>query len=116
MCSAWLIPSFLETTDAEAGRVLGLDGTGRGGPRSDQERGEVVVPIPKDYEDLCVLVDEALVAFIEVELMHDEDGDVPLPHGDHVVYVRVLERDPVVSIFATIVLDVEDIDAARREA
>ena len=109
-------PAFLGTTDAEAGRVLGLTAPAEEVPERDQERGEVVVPIPKDHEDLCVLVDEALVAFIEVELMHDEDGDVPLPHGDHVVYVRVLEKDPVVSIFATIVLDVEDIDAARREA
>lgn len=109
-------PAFLETTDAEAGRVLGLTAPAEKVPECDKERGEVVVPIPKDHEDLCALVDEALGAFLDVELMHDEDGDVPLPHGDHVVYVRVLEKDPVVAIFATIVLDVEDIDAARREA
>lgn len=112
-------PAFLETTDAEAGRVLGLTAPAEEVPELEQERHlereEVLVPIPKDHDDLWVLVDEALVALFGVELDHDDDGDVPLPHGDHVVYVRVLETDPVVAIFANIVVDVEDIDAARRE-
>lgn len=45
----------------------------------------------------------------------DADGDVPIVFGTTLVYVRTADAQPVVSIFAILVQDVADLDAARRE-
>ena len=45
----------------------------------------------------------------------DADGDVPIVFGTTLVYVRTADSQPVVSIFAILVQDVADLDAARRE-
>ncbi|MGD8201045.1 T3SS (YopN, CesT) and YbjN peptide-binding chaperone 1 [Ornithinimicrobium sp. W1679] len=45
----------------------------------------------------------------------DADGDVPIVFGTTLVYVRTADAQPVVSIFAILVQDVADLDAASRE-
>lgn len=45
----------------------------------------------------------------------DADGDVPIVFGTTLVYVRTADAQPVVSIFAILVQDVADLEAARRE-
>lgn len=46
---------------------------------------------------------------------HDADGDIPIIFGTTLVYVRTADSQAVVSIFAVVVQDIADLDAARRE-
>jgi hypothetical protein len=48
------------------------------------------------------------------EIVFDADGDIPIRWGSVVVYVRVLEDNPVIRIFSPLVRDVQITDALRE--
>ena len=69
----------------------------------------------EDRDHLQRLVDATLAEVLDQPVAHDEDGDVPVPVGESVVWVQVLPDRPSVALFAILVDDVTDVDAAARE-
>lgn len=65
--------------------------------------------------DLRQAVDATLHSTMGHAPRHDSDGDIPILFGTTLVYVRVADGQPVVSIFGVVVQDIADMDAARRE-
>lgn len=59
-----------------------------------------------DSDELRDLVAEAVSSVVDVEVEFDPDGDVPVPVGSTVVYVRVEEDSPSVTLFAAVLRDV----------
>lgn len=68
-----------------------------------------------DRDHLQRMVDATLAEVLDQPIAHDEDGDVPVPVGESVVWVQVLPDRPSVALFAILVDDVADVDAAARE-
>lgn len=66
--------------------------------------------------ELRELVDATLHVALGHPPRHDHDGDVPILFGSALVYVRVADAQPVVTVFAIPVQDIGDLEAARREA
>lgn len=66
-------------------------------------------------EHLQALVDAALVPLFGSFPEKDADGDIPVPYGSSVVYVRVESEVPVVSLFSIVARDVTDLGRARFE-
>lgn len=69
----------------------------------------------EDRDHLQRMVDATLAEMLDQPIAHDEDGDVPVPVGESVVWVQVLPDRPSVALFAILVDDVADVDAAARE-
>lgn len=69
----------------------------------------------EDREHLQRMVDATLAEMLDQPIAHDEDGDVPVPVGESVVWVQVLPDRPSVALFAILVDEVTDVDAAARE-
>ncbi len=69
----------------------------------------------EDRDHLQRMVDATLAEMLQQPLAHDEDGDVPVPVGESVVWVQVLADRPVVALFAILVDDIVDVEAAERE-
>lgn len=76
---------------------------------------EPVAVMPDDAEHLRVLVDTALTPLFGEPPTHDGDGDVPVPWGSSLVYVRVDDERPVVEIFGFAALEVTDLERAAFE-
>jgi hypothetical protein len=74
---------------------------------------EPLAVTPESAEHLRELVAAALTAAGEREPQADEDGDIPLPMGSALVFVRVSENAPVVEMFAFVVRGIE---ASQRAA
>ena len=70
---------------------------------------------PVDDAHLALLVDRALTPVLGHAPERDSDGDVPVPAGSAVVFVRTDARAPVVRLFALMVVEISDVDAAVRE-
>lgn len=69
---------------------------------------EELIVFPTDRDDLVEHVVRAVhVLLDEAEVKVDSDGDVPIRVGDSVVFVRVLEKSPVVDVFAHLVTEPE---------
>ncbi len=73
------------------------------------------VTYPRHSEQLTQLVAEALAEAGDGPIEADEDGDYPLRLGQSVLFVRVLHDEPTVELFAELVHDVRDREAAARE-
>lgn len=71
--------------------------------------------LAEDRDHLQRMVDATLAEMLDQPIAHDEDGDVPVPVGESVVWVQVLPDRPSVALFAILVDDVTDVDAAARE-
>ncbi|MDO3397358.1 hypothetical protein QWJ41_16655 [Nocardioides sp. SOB44] len=69
----------------------------------------------EDRDHLQRMVDATLAEMLDQPIAHDEDGDVPVPVGESVVWVQVLPDRPSVALFAILVDEVTDVDAAARE-
>ncbi len=70
----------------------------------------------EDREHLQQLVDATISEMLgKHPVAHDEDGDVPVPAGESVVWVQVLADRPVVGLMAILVDDIADTEAAERE-
>lgn len=65
--------------------------------------------------ELRTAVERTLHAAMGHPPRHDADGDIPIIYGTTLVYVRTADAQPVVSVFAVVVQDVADLEAAQRE-
>jgi hypothetical protein len=79
------------------------------------ELDEPAAVMPESAEHLRELVDLALTPLFGAEPDHDEDGDIPVPWGSSLVYVRVDEDAPVVELFSCVADGVTDRQRAAFE-
>ena len=70
---------------------------------------------PADREHLDLLIDQAIAQRLGYAPPRDSDGDMPITAGTAVVFVRSQENAPVVRLFAEMVVQISDLDAAARE-
>ena len=87
-------------------------------PPSDSapvERDEPLAIMPESAEHLRDLVDEALTPLFGSAPQHDDDGDIPVPWGSSLVFVRVDDEVPVVQLFGFVVDGVKDLERAAFE-
>lgn len=70
----------------------------------------------EDRDHLQQMVDATITEMLgKHPIAHDEDGDVPVPAGESVVWVQVLPDRPSVGLMAILVDDIADTEAAERE-
>lgn len=70
---------------------------------------------PADRQHLDALVDLALAHMLGHTPHRDSDGDIPITAGSAVVFVRSQGRTPLIRLFAEMVVEISDLDAADRE-
>lgn len=79
------------------------------------ELDEPMAVMPDGADHLRELVDRALTPLFGQVPVHDRDGDIAVPWGSSIVYVRVEEERPVVELFGYVALDVTDLERAAFE-
>jgi hypothetical protein len=84
-------------------------------PAPEEPSPEPLAVMPESAEHLRDLVDAALTPLFESPPERDSDGDVPVPWGSSLVFVRVDEETPVVELFSVVVDAVADLDRAAFE-
>jgi hypothetical protein len=70
---------------------------------------------PTNRAELDRLVDRALTSVIGHPPVRDSDGDVPFVSDSAVVFVRTDDLAPIVQVFAEMVVEIRDLEAAARE-
>lgn len=65
--------------------------------------------------DLDELIDQSLEEAFGQRPERDSDGDIPIPTGTGVVYVRTHDESPLIRLFAVMVKDLQDHAAALHE-
>jgi hypothetical protein len=101
-------PAFL------AAEGLGEDPEVAAPPREEPSP-EVLAVMPESAEHLRDLVDAALTPLFGTVPERDTDGDIPVPWGSSLVFVRVDEETPVVELFSVVVDAVADLERAAFE-
>ena len=76
---------------------------------------ESALAYPQDRDELRVRVDRAVGRVYGEPVKHDSDGDVPIVLGESVLFVIVSDEEPIIELFAELVHDVTDLEAAERE-
>ena len=76
---------------------------------------EPLAVMPESAEHLGDLVDAALTPLFGSTPEKDSDGDIPVPWGSSLVFVRVDEEVPIVQLFSIVVEEVEDLGRAAFE-
>ncbi|RYP86844.1 hypothetical protein EKO23_07665 [Nocardioides guangzhouensis] len=76
---------------------------------------EPALVMPQDRDELVEAVDRALGRVYGEPVKHDSDGDVPIVLGESMLFIRVSHEEPMVELFADLVIGVEDREAAARE-
>lgn len=98
-------PAFIDTHGLDRLPIVPLPPK----PRRHIEPEEIAT-FPADRDELQLLVDAALAEMLlGSEVGHDDDGDVPIPAGQSVVFVRVRPDRAAVDLYAEIVVDVADL-------
>jgi hypothetical protein len=85
------------------------------GPPAEEQSPEPLAVMPESAENLRDLVDAALTPLFESPPERDPDGDIPVPWGSSLVFVRVDEETPVVELFSVVVDAVADLERAAFE-
>ncbi len=67
---------------------------------------DLTITVPEGADDLRDLVAEALSTAVDISIEFDADGDIPVPAASTVVYVRVDEDAPSVTLFSAALCDV----------
>ncbi|HSE70688.1 MAG TPA: hypothetical protein VLA97_08010 [Nocardioidaceae bacterium] len=80
-----------------------------------EEPQEPLAVAPADADDLRGFVDAALVPLFGDVPEKDEDGDIPVPWGSSLVFVRVNDDVPMVELFGVLADDISDVERARIE-
>ena len=109
-------PAFLITGDLQDDTDAAGSTTGNPSMStvtSDLE--EAAATMPESYEELCGLVDVALTSVFGQVPKKDEDGDIPVPWGSSLVFVRVEQDAPVVQLFSVVLSGVADLRRAAFE-
>lgn len=66
-----------------------------------------VAVLPESAEHLQELVDQVLESILGHRPVHDDDGDIPIQAGAALVFIRVLDSEPVVEIFSVLAVGVD---------
>ena len=103
-------PAFLDWPPAEDEPPTAHACTG-----DDDRFDEPLAVMPESHEHLRELVHAALTPPGGPALAYDDDGDIPLPLGSAVLFVRVAEEAPVVEAFAFVVRGELDKERAAYE-
>lgn len=104
-------PAFLDAGTLTISAPQGPDQVDAEPPVVDLDRAiRVVTPA-----ELRAAVEQTLHVAMGHPPRKDADGDIPIIYGTTLVYVRTADSQPVVSVFAIVVQDVADLDAAQRE-
>jgi len=107
-------PAFLRSTDA----VRECDPTGAGsdtGELAVERPDEPLAVMPESTEHLRDMVAAALTPPGDPVVEFDEDGNIALPAGSALLFVRVNESAPAVELFAFVVRGVQDLQRAAFE-
>ena len=107
-------PAFLRSTDA----VRECDPAGAGseaGELAVERPDEPLAVMPESTEHLRELVAAALTPPGDPVVEFDEDGNIALPAGSALLFVRVNESAPAVELFAFVVRGVQDLQRAAFE-
>lgn len=86
----------------------------RGSAAQEPDVGTVLAVYPADHEHLDLLIDRALARMFGQVPSRDSDGDIPIPVGSAVVYVRGREDARVIHLFAEVVARIRDREVAER--
>ncbi len=119
-------PSFLwtegEFEPTGLAAPLRLDEPDASGPPSDEEPSTMAEAVDRDQvtypggpEELTRLLAETLSANEGEAVEADDDGDFPLRRGSTVLFLRVADDEPMIHLFAELVHDLVDREAAHRE-
>jgi hypothetical protein len=84
-------------------------------PASVQDDEPVATYPHGGHDELVALVDAALTPYFGKPPVHDDDGDIPVPVGESLLFVRVPPDAPVVELFGFIGADVTDRQRALVE-
>jgi hypothetical protein len=105
-------PAFLA-----AGDLVDLDDEVAAGQGTVVRRAaeEPLATVPRSDEELRSLVDAALTPLFGETPKKDDDGDIPVPWGSSLVFVRVEEDVPIVQLFSIVVEGVTDLPRAAFE-
>jgi hypothetical protein len=99
--------------------VDGFEPVGFTAPAPDElppaEPVEAALVMPQDRDELVEAVDRALGRVYGEPVKHDSDGDVPIVLGESMLFIRVSHEEPMIELFADLVIGVEDREAAARE-
>jgi hypothetical protein len=96
----------------------GIDLTDGGTPVSEAPEpayDEPLAVVPDDRAELDGLVEQVLTRVLGQTPVRDQDGDIGVVSGSAVVFVRVLPDQPIIEIFAELVVAVTEPDRARFE-
>ena len=96
-----------EDADAESDEEAAIEAPG--------ELVEPPISTPTCVDELQSLVDQTLSAHLEVEVQHDDDGDVAITNGIVPVWVQVSPTAPQVRVFSIVASSVERTRQARIE-
>jgi hypothetical protein len=83
--------------------------------RSAGRADEPLATVPESDEELRDLVDAALTPLFGSVPTKDDDGDIPVPWGSSLVFVRVEQDVPIVQLFSIVVEGVTDLRRAAFE-
>jgi hypothetical protein len=104
-------PAFLDWPPAQDPQRSGPDPSAGDVDRPD----EPLAAMPESAAHLRDLVGAALTPPGGTPLECDEDGDIPLPTGSALLFVRACEEAPVVELFAFVVRGIQDVERASFE-
>ncbi len=94
----------------------GFDWAGEDAPSTEEPSGANPPAIyPRNREHLDELIDETLTEMFGATPQRDSDGDVPVPAGTGVIFVRTHEDSQLIRLFALMATDIKDLDAAIHE-
>lgn len=80
-----------------------------------EQADEPLAAQPRSSEHLHELVESALTAPGGPAIQYDEDGDIPIPTGSGMLYVRVHDEVPVVELFSLVVRGIKERERAAFE-
>ena len=101
-------PSFLTNSGFE---WTGEDTPAPGEPAPDKPP----TVYPRNREHLDELIDQTLSEMLGATPQRDSDGDVPIPAGTSVIFVRSHEETPLIRLFALLATHVGETEAAIHE-
>ena len=107
-----LHPVFLECAELEseaapqepAGALLPV-------PAAEEDEG-ALVQFPTSRDELIEQAEPVFASILGAEVEYDDDGDIPLPVGESVVYARFGRQGPTIELFSYLVVDVDQTERA----
>ena len=79
-------------------------------PILSEEDDEELIHFPTSRDELIEQAEPVFASILEAEVEYDDDGDVPLPVGESVVYARFGKAGPTIELFSYLVVDIVQTD------